>query len=74
MARAARHDPLNRLLAWLQSHELLAADELARWEQEADHDVRAAIEVAEQTPPPSAESVTEDVYAVRSYAPSSPGG
>jgi len=74
MTRAARHDPVGRLLAWLQTHDSLTEDERSRWEGEAERDVRAAIALAEETPPPPEGSVTEDVYASRSYAPAGPGG
>jgi hypothetical protein len=34
----------------------------------------AAIDQAERTPPPPPESLTEDVYASRPYAPTTRGG
>jgi pyruvate dehydrogenase E1 component subunit alpha len=74
MERAARADPVHRLLAWLQTHDLLPESERATWEAEVDREVRAAIEVAESTPPPPSTSLTEDVYAPRSYASTGPGG
>jgi len=73
MARAVAHDPLSRLSSWLREQNLLTDEERARWESEVDREVRAAIETAEKTPPPPASSVTEDVYAVRSYARAGPG-
>jgi pyruvate dehydrogenase E1 component subunit alpha len=72
--RAAEHDPVARLRNWLERHESLTTEEHARWEQEVDREVRSAIETAEQTPPPPEGSVTEDVYASRSYDPAERGG
>ncbi|HEY1198211.1 MAG TPA: thiamine pyrophosphate-dependent enzyme [Thermoplasmata archaeon] len=74
MTRAARLDPVNRLLSWLQSHGQLTEGERSQWEADAEREVRAAIELAEGTPPPPAESATEDVYASRPYAPPGSGG
>jgi len=74
MMRAARHDPVHRLGTWMRTNDLVTQDELGRWETEADREVRAAIDAAENTPPPGAGTVTEDVYAVRSYASTTPGG
>lgn len=71
MSRAAAHDPVQRLRSWLVAQRLLNEGEIARWTSEADQEVRAAVEEAERTAPPAAESLTEDVYASRSY-PSSP--
>jgi len=74
MLRAARRDPLLRLRSWLQAHGQLSEEERLRWGADADREVRAAVELAVKTPPPSAESATEDVYASRSYAPAGSGG
>jgi len=74
MARAARHDPMHRLRSWLEHHRLVTDVELARWEAEADREVRAAIDDAEGTSAPAADSVTEDVYASRPYALPKTGG
>lgn len=74
MARASAHDPLARLLPWLRTHEVLTEGEASQIATDVDREVRDAIEVAEETPPPSAESVTEDVYAARPYVPPSIGG
>jgi TPP-dependent pyruvate/acetoin dehydrogenase alpha subunit len=65
--RAARHDPVRRLGAWLATLGRLSSEELSRWQAEVDLEVRAAIDGAEKTPPPAAESVTEDVYASHPY-------
>ena len=69
MDRAARHDPVERLRSWLLDQHRLTPAEIAQWESGADREVRAAIEEAEATDPPAAETVTEDVYASRSYPP-----
>jgi pyruvate dehydrogenase E1 component alpha subunit len=74
MARAAAHDPVGRLETWLESQGLAATAERERWASEADREVRAAIDLAEQTPPPPVASLTEDVYAARSYPRSASGG
>jgi TPP-dependent pyruvate/acetoin dehydrogenase alpha subunit len=74
LARAAHLDPVTRLGSWLQSHGRLIDEERTRWESDAEREVRSAIEQAEATPPPAADSVTEDVYASRSYAPVRSGG
>ena len=74
MARATAHDPVSRLRSWLADHGLMGDDEVARWTSEADREVRAAVEEAEKTPPPAAESLTEDVYALHSYPPPAPRG
>ncbi|MGA7475925.1 MAG: thiamine pyrophosphate-dependent enzyme [Thermoplasmata archaeon] len=74
MVRAVRLDPVNRLRSWLETHGRLTDEEGARWEAEANREVRAAVALAEGTPPPAAETVTEDVYASRSYTPIGSGG
>jgi len=72
--RAARHDPVHRLEDWLVRNGLLPDEDRSRWAADADRDVRAAIETAESTPPPSADTLTEDVYARAPYALGGPGG
>ena len=74
MVRAAAHDPVGRLGAWLTQEGLLSDTDRGRWETEVDREVRSAIDLAEQTPPPPASSLTEDVYASASYSRSVPGG
>ena len=74
MARATAHDPVDRLRSWLAQQSLMSDSEAARWTSEADREVRAAVEEAEKTPPPAAESLTEDVYASRSYPYPAPRG
>lgn len=70
---AAAHDPVSRLGTWLNDHAVVTDAERARWESDADRDVRAAIDLAESTPPPPESSVTEDVYADRTYGASARG-
>ncbi len=74
MARAARLDPVARLRSWLQAQGLLTEEERTRWARDAEREVQAAVEQAGATPPPAPASVTEDVYASRSYAPAGTGG
>jgi len=74
MGRAARHDPVGRLEHWLRTQRVVTEQEKAEWDADADRTVRAAIATAEATPPPADETVTEDVYARRAYAPTNPGG
>jgi len=74
MARAASHDPVGRLESWLETQGLLSETDRARWEAEADHEVRSAIELAEKTAAPPAASLTEDVYASPSYSRAVPEG
>jgi len=72
--RAARFDPVPRLRNWIVSHRTVTDAELTRWEAEAEREVREAVEEAERTPPPASESLTEDVYASRSYPSTGTGG
>jgi pyruvate dehydrogenase E1 component alpha subunit len=61
--RAGRHDPVARLEGWMQEHGELPDDTRARVRAEADAIAREAVRVAEATPPPTTETMTEDVYA-----------
>jgi pyruvate dehydrogenase E1 component alpha subunit len=62
-ARAAAHDPVERLESWMLGHGLLTTDTRTEIRAEVEAQVRLAVETAEATPPPSLESLTEDVYA-----------
>lgn len=62
-ARARAHDPVARLDAWLEAHDLLNAVTRETIGAECDTAVRAAIQAAEGTAAPPPASVTEDVYA-----------
>ena len=62
-SRAVAHDPVARLESWLRGHgqiDTAGSDAIGR---EVEDEVRAAIELAEATPPPVRASLTEDVYA-----------
>jgi pyruvate dehydrogenase E1 component alpha subunit len=72
-ARAAAHDPVGRLEGWMATHGLLDAERQAAVRAAVDADVRTAVEVAEATPPPRPESLTEDVYAPPRSDASAPG-
>jgi pyruvate dehydrogenase E1 component alpha subunit/2-oxoisovalerate dehydrogenase E1 component alpha subunit len=63
VARAASHDPFERLASWMSEHDLLTAESRTRLAEAADEEVRAAVRVAEQTPPPDPASLTRDVFA-----------
>ncbi|MGI0070518.1 MAG: thiamine pyrophosphate-dependent dehydrogenase E1 component subunit alpha [Thermoplasmata archaeon] len=62
-SRAAAHDPVARLEAWMRDQGLLTPESLAEVVAGAEERVRQAVEAAEGTPPPSPASLTEDVYA-----------
>ncbi len=68
--RARRLDPVRRLADWMRENGLLddATEEELRRQSEAR--VQAAVAVAEETPPPRPESLTEDVYAPTDSRPS----
>jgi pyruvate dehydrogenase E1 component alpha subunit len=72
--RAAEHDPVARLKTWLHAQGSMTSEEETQWQADAEREVRAAIDQAERTPPPPPESLTEDVYASRPYAPTTRGG
>jgi len=74
MARAARVDPVPRLRSWLVAQGKVTDTELSRWEADAEREVREAVDDAERTPPPSPDSLTEDVYASHSYPTAGRGG
>ncbi len=61
--RAAAHDPVERLAAWMTSAGLLTPEAREEMRGRADEKVRAAVAVAEAAPPPTPPSLTEDVYA-----------
>ncbi|MFG1530195.1 MAG: thiamine pyrophosphate-dependent enzyme [Thermoplasmata archaeon] len=58
--RARAHDPVDRLRSWLLAEGLTSLTEEAEWSQEADAQVRAAVERAEATPPPPPDSLFRD--------------
>ena len=52
-ARATAHDPVARLEQWMREHDLLTTESIAQIEAKAQDEVRAAVETAEATRPPS---------------------
>jgi pyruvate dehydrogenase E1 component alpha subunit len=72
-ARATAHDPVGRLEGWMATHGLLDAERQAAVRAEVEAQVKDAVEIAEATPPPRPESLTEDVYAPPHSGPSSSG-
>ena len=61
MSRALANDPVRRLEHLLDALGVLRTADKERIESEADREVKAAIDVAERTPPPTPASLTEDV-------------
>ncbi|HTP54776.1 MAG TPA: thiamine pyrophosphate-dependent enzyme [Thermoplasmata archaeon] len=62
-ARARAFDPFGRLDQWLTREGLLTPSVRQSIAEESERQVRAAVEAAEATSPPSDASVTEDVYS-----------
>jgi pyruvate dehydrogenase E1 component alpha subunit len=62
-ARAASHDPVARLQQWMVARGVLTPEGVTEAGSEAENQVRSVIETAEMAPPPTPESLTEDVYA-----------
>ncbi len=62
VAEWERRDPLARFRTWLQAGRLLAEGEEARWTQEVNDEIGAALQEAESLPPPPIESMFTDVY------------
>jgi TPP-dependent pyruvate/acetoin dehydrogenase alpha subunit len=62
-----RRDPLDRLVRFLRSQNLLSDQDEERLEQETAREIRDAIEVVEASGPPSLSSLFEDVYAERPW-------
>jgi|HubBroStandDraft_1064217.scaffolds.fasta_scaffold06832_2 pyruvate dehydrogenase E1 component alpha subunit len=62
-ARAAAHDPVGRLEAWMIGKGLLPIETREKIRTEAENQVRVAVQTAEATAVPAPESMTEDVYA-----------
>jgi len=55
--------PILRLREYLLAEGVCTEDELTAIEEQADSDIRAAVEFAEGSPDPSVDTVMEDVYA-----------
>jgi pyruvate dehydrogenase E1 component alpha subunit/2-oxoisovalerate dehydrogenase E1 component alpha subunit len=62
VAEWERRDPLARLRKHLEESGVLAAGDEARWTQEMQDEIGAAITEAEALPPPSIETMFTDVY------------
>jgi pyruvate dehydrogenase E1 component alpha subunit/2-oxoisovalerate dehydrogenase E1 component alpha subunit len=62
-----RRDPLDRLVRFLRSQDLLTAAEEERVEQEAAREIRDAIDEVEASGPPELSSLFEDVYAEKPW-------
>jgi pyruvate dehydrogenase E1 component alpha subunit/2-oxoisovalerate dehydrogenase E1 component alpha subunit len=62
-----RRDPLDRLVRFLRSQNLLTDAEAERIDQEAARDIREAIEQVESSGPPPLSSLFDDVYAERPW-------
>jgi pyruvate dehydrogenase E1 component alpha subunit len=62
-----RRDPLERITRFLRAEGLLTAAEEQRVEQEAQREIREAIDEVEASGPPSLSSLFEDVYADRPW-------
>jgi pyruvate dehydrogenase E1 component alpha subunit len=62
-----RRDPLDRLVRFLRSQNLLTDAEEERMEQETAREIRDAIEQVEASGPPSLSSLFDDVYAERPW-------
>lgn len=60
---AEKSDPVERLRKYLESRKLWSARKEAAWLKEVKEQVDSAIRIAKEEPPPSLESLFEDVYA-----------
>lgn len=58
-----RRDPIERYKTFLVKAGHLSEAEEAKLRERIDQEIRAAVKEADQTPPPSLESLVEDVYA-----------
>jgi len=57
-----RRDPIQRFRAHLAATGVLGKDDEARWTQEINDEISAAIQAAEALPPPPIESLFRDVF------------
>jgi len=62
-----RRDPLDRLVRFLRSQNLLTDAEEEKFEQETSREIREAIDQVEASGPPDLASLFEDVYAERPW-------
>jgi pyruvate dehydrogenase E1 component alpha subunit/2-oxoisovalerate dehydrogenase E1 component alpha subunit len=58
-----RRDPIARLRAHLRERGLVSESDEARWAEEQNAEISAAVQEAEKLPPPPIESMFADVYA-----------
>jgi TPP-dependent pyruvate/acetoin dehydrogenase alpha subunit len=61
LAEWERRDPVNRFRAWLRAAGHVAEGDEARWTEELNAEISAAIQEAEALPPPTIESMFTDV-------------
>jgi pyruvate dehydrogenase E1 component alpha subunit len=73
-SRATAHDPVGRLERWMRENALLTDEVVAEIAGDAENRVRTAVETAEASPPPTAASLTEDVYASAASGKAPPKG
>jgi TPP-dependent pyruvate/acetoin dehydrogenase alpha subunit len=59
----ARRDPLIRFRSYLERKGVLKDGDEARWTEELNAEIGAAIEAAEALPPPAPETLFTDVYS-----------
>jgi pyruvate dehydrogenase E1 component alpha subunit len=62
LERARAMDPYRRLEALLRTHDLLGEAQADAWREESEGAVRAAIDEAEATAPPSADTLRSEVF------------
>jgi pyruvate dehydrogenase E1 component alpha subunit len=55
--------PIKRLRKYLEENKIYTAEELNKIEKQAKEDIEKAVEFAQNSPYPSLDSITEDVYA-----------
>ena len=58
-----QRDPIARMSELLESHGIMARQEVERLELEVDREIEGAIDFANESPAPSAAELTRDVYA-----------
>jgi acetoin:2,6-dichlorophenolindophenol oxidoreductase subunit alpha len=56
-------DPIKRLRKYILEEEIAKEEELAGIEEKAKEDIEAAVDFANNSPDPSLDTITEDVYA-----------
>lgn len=56
-------DPISRLSELLESHGIATRQEIGQLESDVDREIKDAIDFADKSPAPSAEELTQNVYA-----------